>query len=650
MPETPEEIALREKALEFNQNNRFSPPLAPPTTPQDSLDTALSSATSVVKYSDSGAGGAILVMPSQDLPKGAAIKVESTSSVKTAEKCSQVMDNFFSNATGPSPFAAPRIKVYRKEDFEADPNLQAQLAGKFDNLQHDANVQGRWGFQTAKKNVDKVTTGETAVLMMEFAEGTQLNKLPTQEKAALMRSEAFAQSMGRAMAPTIALGLTDHAGTQDGVGYKANISNFMYSPKTGTLSVIDYDSGGRPVDPNKPNGDIRVGQADAASNLKDMRTFLEKASQSPEAFDQAVNDMINPKVSTPFSPLMQSFTEHSYDGMFGKTTKPPGADMKALENFSAEERKNFAANLLIGAVDGLEYMQKNQQALENAVTQSYDVDENGQTVEHFHTQQEMADLRQELSQVDAQTLKTNMGQYMDARNLKEHNSLATYVDDLNKKIQDAQGRLEAANAKIDHLRSHPSTGERLKSAFSTKGHSPLDKALAEKDKALKDLQFATDLRDMAQSKLNYSDQMHLQSKLPPVPQRPAPPLPGNNVNNVGLDNSGQQQIPPSPKPHVRDLLYGSHDDHGHGQNQSTGSKLSLSGHRTPRDSQEGLDGSQGTGKDVEKGLKTGEKEKSPKLNDSSGHHSVGGDNPDLVKHLSQSRNQSHEQSQGPHVK
>ncbi|HSI63723.1 MAG TPA: hypothetical protein VLE43_11410 [Candidatus Saccharimonadia bacterium] len=631
MPDTPEVIAARKQAAQFNANIRTGLGITAPTTPQASLDTVLGANTSTVKYSDSGAGGAILVLPGPDLPTGAAIKVESESSVKTAEKCSQVMEHFFANATGSAPFAAPRIQVYRAGDFATDPNLQPQLAGKFNSLQNDANVQGRWGFEQAKASVGKVANGETAVVVMEFAQGQQLNKLPTEEKAALVRSEAFAQTMGRAMAPSMALGLTDHGGIHDmGSAHKANISNFMYSPKSGTLSVIDYDSGGTPLDPNNPGGAVRVGGPDTADNLKKMRTFLEQAAQSPADFEKAVDAMCTPNTNTPFSAMMESFSKHSYDGMFGRSGNNGNAqDQEALKSFSMDDKKQFAANLLIGAADGLDYLQQNQQALENAVNNTHEVDANGQTVEHFYTQQEMADLKQELGQGNAQNLKTSLTQHLDARSLKESNDLATYVGGLDKNIQNAQQRLDAAEAKIDHLRNHPTTGERLKSAFSTKGNSPLTKASDERESALRELRTARDLKAMATDRLEHLDNMRVQSKIPPVPQLPPPPLPGNtNVNtttttttttladstNVGLGNGGQQQVAPQ-KPHVRDILHMS--DH----RQSAG---------------EGL------------GEKTGEK--APKLKEGPGHHPLGKDHPEFAEHLNQSRHQTQDKTLGPNIK
>ncbi|RBP47810.1 hypothetical protein DES53_101610 [Roseimicrobium gellanilyticum] len=662
MPDTPEEIALRQKALEFNQNSRTSPALTNRTTPQDSLDTVLS-ANTTVKYSDSGAGGAILVMPGQDLAVGAAIKIESSASVKVAEKCSNVMENFFQNATGPAPFVAPRITVYRADDFNQDPNLQEKLGNTMDELKNDANTQKRWGFERAREGVEKVTSGNTAVLMMEFADGVQVNKLPIEERAALVRSEAFAQNLGRAMAPTMALGLTDHAGANENQGLKANISNFMYSPKTGTLSVIDYDSTLTRLDANDPNK-IRIGNSNVASNVGDMRTFLEKATQSPEAFEKALDDMVSSEKQTPFTSMMKAFTEHSFDGMFGlhervpapkkqgkkeptpegqappkKEERPLTPEGQALRDFSQEERKQFAANLLVGAIDGLEYMQKNQQALENAVNQTHEVDENGQKVEHFYNGEQMDALKQELTKVDAPTLKTNIGQCIDARNLAQRNDLVTYIADLDKKTVDANNRLSAVQAKIDSLKEHPSAGDRLKTLFSSKEHSPMQKLENEKQKIKEELALIADVKGMAQSKLDYQDQMQLQAKIPPIPQLPPPPLPGipgnTNVNtttttltdstNVGLGNSGQQQGVPPPR-----------------------SDIGVGGHRSLRDLHPELDHSHGTHQGESQGLKTGEK--SPKLNDSSGHHSLREDHPEFAKHLSQSRDHSQSQSQGPHVK
>jgi hypothetical protein len=568
MPDTPEVIAARVQAAEFNANILNGEAITAPTTPQASLGTVLAANTSSIKYSDSGAGGAILVMPGPHLPTGAAIKVESESSVKTAEKCSQVMEHFFANATGPAPFAAPRIQVYRAGEFGADPNLQTQLAGKFDLLKDDANVQGRWGFNQSKDSVGHVATGETAVVVMEFAQGQQLNKLPTTEKEALIRSGAFAQTMGRSMAPSMALGLTDHGGIHDmGSAHKANISNFMYSPKTGTLSVIDYDSGGTPLDPNNPGGAVRVGGPDTAENLNKMRTFLEQASRSPADFEKALDAMVKPNSNTPFNAMMESFSKHSYDGMFGKGDKQGNpVDQQALKSFSPEERREFAANLLIGAADGLDYLKSNEQALVNAVATTHEVGANGETVEHFYTQQEMDDLHSELVQLDAQTLKTNLDQCMVARQQSLKTGLTeaqAKVKELQDKITPRQERMDTVEKEIDAIRKlpPPSRMDRLKSFL---GNKPKAASLVtlnnEREKLKEELRtlYAEKTSTLAagQDKFavaTHNEAVQARALLPPLPQLPPPGLTNNNVTTTTTTTLGTGQDQNKPQPHhVRD--------------------------------------------------------------------------------------------------
>jgi hypothetical protein len=104
MPDTPELIAARKKALELNKNIRTAPPITPRTGAQNTLGTILKDTGATIKYSDSGNGGAILVNPGPNMNGvGAAIKIESLPSVVNAQKCGQLMESFFKNATGTPP-------------------------------------------------------------------------------------------------------------------------------------------------------------------------------------------------------------------------------------------------------------------------------------------------------------------------------------------------------------------------------------------------------------------------------------------------------------------------------------------------------------------------------------------------------------------
>lgn len=597
MPETPETTESRNKAIELNKNRKFAPAIIPPTGPQNSLDSLLGAGTQI-KYSESGSVGAILVMPGDNLPVGGAIKIENNATVKVAEKCGQVMDEFFKNAQGPQPFAAPRVTVYDSATLQGDPNLVGQMNTTLGNLALTPEGQ-RGGFEDTQKAFEQIAGGgsDNSIMVMEFAEGQQANRLPLKDKMALLRSEEFPQSLGRAMGPSIALGLSDHLGVHESGGYKANVSNLMYSPESGKLSVIDYSSS--VTDPTPDNPVPRVGEPDAALALQRMRTYLERVTQSPEEFDKALEELIDTNQrnairqvkENPFKSAMNTVVHPGFDSFISK------AEKDALNELGPEERKQFAANLLMGAIDGLEYMQQNQQALEQAVTNTHEVDGNGQTVEHFYTQQEMAEMRTELNKLNAGELRQNMGRCMDARTQSLKGAISE-VNALTGKIQEKSDRLRELENKIDHLRNNPSRGDRLKSFFSTRGNDPLAKVNNERVKILDELRDLRTQKAAEQAKVelgNFNDRMKTESMLPQLPQ-----VPGQNVGQQAPQVQGpgdQQHV------HVRDVI----------------------GVR-PRTTERG---------ELQMGAK-----KTSKVDDSE-DHSLRKEHPELVHSKEQSQNQSH---------
>ena len=573
MPESAEVIAARKKELELRQKGKdlnkivwSAPPIQAPTVPQNSIQKVLTTQSSTVKYSDSGSGGAILVMPGPDLPVGAAIKVEGEKNIKKAEMTGKLMENFFKDATGPQPFAAPRIQVFRKEQFNQIPGLQASLEGTVDSLQGHDNVQKRSGFDATKKAIGDVAAGKTGVLMMEFAEGVQINKMPTADKEMLVRSDGFAQTLGRAMAPSMVLGLSDHLG--GGLNGVSNVSNLMYSTKTGTLSVIDYDSDIEPVDQQVPDGAFRVQRPSGPKQLGEMRTFLEKAGESPEAFEKAVDDMVKGE-KTPFRSLMFAVNNHGPDSLFGVNksstlVKPKIEDVAANKEITMEERRRFAANILIGAVDGMEYVQKNQQVLENAVNKTHEVDEHGNLLEHFYTQEEMRTLRQELAQLDAPSIKTNLGIQAKMWEMDKLQKLQEDVVAKTTNVKLAREKLQDMEKKVERLHDHPSAMDRLKTAFRSSDNSPLNKALQQRDQLQKDVETAQDERAMAFAKAQHFEKTQMQEKPDHIPVQNIAPT-GNQLPGTRVDggNLAQQQQVATHKPSVGEMLHMDHHHHTH---------------------------------------------------------------------------------------
>ena len=523
MPDTPELIAARKKALELNKNVRTAPPITPRTGVQNSLGSILKDGGATFKYSDSGNGGAILVNPGPNMNGvGAAIKIESLPSVVNAQKCGQLMESFFKNATGTPPFAAPRTTVYGVDEFRADGSLGAGLKSMHSTLEKRGGITQARGFDFQKNALEEVSKGTAGVLVMEYADGKQIDKLPNDEKVGLVKSEAFARSLGRIMAPSMALGLVDHAGT--GINnYAANITNLMYDSATGKISIIDYDgrartSGDPPV--------VSVGVGTAHRELESMRLFLEDASQSPQKFEAALDRMVEsmsqPGNKTPFTAMMRAFTpgnlNRAFEGpnrtMAKNKNLPLTQDELASQMLTPEDYREFAANLLAGGVEGLEYVKKNQQALETAVKQTHDV-QHGQKVEHFYNDGEMQNLKNELGKLDADKLKNQMNQRMDERANAKKTQLGTYLTDLNKKEANLKNDLAALEMKITQKSQFPSAGDKLKTLFSSKDNTPLAKLNKEVQKIKEELATIDELKNVAQGKLAFHNKMEGQKNLQP---------------------------------------------------------------------------------------------------------------------------------------
>ena len=542
MPETVEEIAAREKAaqqraLQFNRANRTNPPPSPRTTPQSDLGTVLGDPGATWKFSGSGTGGALLVGPGGNMNGvGTAIKIESIHSVTNAQKCGQLMENFFQNAQGTPPFQAPRTQIYRSGDFNVAPQLKTDLLAKMDEVGNNPDLEKdrKRRLGSRKNDLNQVDSGDTAVLLMEFADGVQANRMSAEDKAALMRSEAFAQAFGRSMAPSMTLGLTDHAGVSDGgTDFKFNVSNFMYDKDKGTLTVIDYDSGIDNVDQSDPNSPIKIGKVnnDTPQKIQEMNDFLTEATQSPEHFQKAISKILDPNQNTPFTAAMKSFTEPGEDSFFSE-----GEEVH-LEALSNEDKERFVANMLKGAVEGMEYVHQNQQVLENAVKQTHET-VNGVDVPHFHSDQQLTALSQEVAKIRPDQLKANVQNCIDSMNNKRKQEVDSLLADLDKKEADLRQKLQAAQLKAEQIKEHPTAGQRLKSMVTDKTHSPLGHANQEVQKIQKQLDKVDELRTSALSRKDFMEQMDEQANL--KPERPKVDAPHVNVGTALHQDDGQR--------------------------------------------------------------------------------------------------------------
>ena len=448
---------LRSDALQHNLVLRNHVPPVPQTVQQTSLEDLLDEQNATWKFSGDGTGGASLVTAPNVSSGGAAIKIEDSFMVKSTGKSAKLMDDFFQNAQGNLPFAAPRITVYTQSDLQNNPNLARKMDAALDRMLL-TTPQDRQ--DTIKRHKDELPdvelTGGTAIAVMEFGAGKQMNRMPLKEKAALVRSEAFAQSLGRTMAPSIALGLKDHMG-----GTTCNPSNLMYDSATGTITMIDYDAGAPMGIKGKPGEYVYGPNVRAGHDIREMREFLEKAMKSPKDFEKALDDITRIPGDSPFSQVFANFTgAATKDSFFGFPERPESNQL------TREEKRDFAANLMKGGIEGLKYMQDNEQALVNAVSNSHDVLDDGTKVENFYTAERMQEFRSEMQKLDADSLGNKMDNMLNQRAQARQVEYGQY-DALTQKLQKAE-------ASIQRIQTNPTLGDKFKAFFSRKGHEPID--------------------------------------------------------------------------------------------------------------------------------------------------------------------------------
>lgn len=401
--------ALTEKVGHFHQasaqiqaeNQRLTqlrsqppPAMQPPT-----LADLTAAPTAQLKVSDQGSGGAVITPT-------AVAKIEHEVLGKGALETARVAEAAFGLNSPDSPLQFTPVVLYNDAASKAGANqalsqLQASLPAK-SNESLDGHVYGL--------NPDSRSYDTNSVHLAPRVDGKPLNKLDVAEKIALFKNGALAQDIGKASSICPVLGLNDHVGpnpVQRGdlkdfsfTSGNQNISNLMLSNESGRLVAIDY----APT-PNGANNNYGNTSPDKA--VACVATFLTNISKSPESFDQAMNQMVNSSGSkaTPFSGTMNVFLNPAGGDSF---LSPEEADAFDL-HVTPEEKRQFAANLVMGSLDGLEYLHQHEQQLDQALHESSErcgLDVNQER--NFMSRQEMANMQQGLAGIDFQQLRANL--------------------------------------------------------------------------------------------------------------------------------------------------------------------------------------------------------------------------------------------------
>lgn len=335
-------------------------PLAAP-----SLDALTAAPVAELKISDQGSGGAILT------PSGVA-KVEHSAMGRGAYETAQVAAEAFGMNSPDCPLQFTPVTLYTdpasmQAAHQALTNFKATPAGA-ENQLVDRHL--------ATLDPTSPNAGDAGVSVAARVDGRPLNRLKIEEKIALFQGGQLAADIGKASVLCPVLGLNDHVGPNGngkrGPGFFAagqqNISNLMLDNQTGRLVAIDYAP--------TPKGDITAkgmsngyGSAGPDNAVASLASFVTRAAESPEAYEEAVNQMLARNGSVcPLAGTMTAFLkpDHADGDSYLSHEEKRAFDL----HVTPEQQRAFAKQILNGAVEGLSYLQAHQQELAQAVENS----------------------------------------------------------------------------------------------------------------------------------------------------------------------------------------------------------------------------------------------------------------------------------------
>jgi len=492
MPDITVTESLQLRAAELDTIMHHAEPPPKQMRGQASLAAVLDDNQAKWAFSKDGANGAMLVRTGAEVTGGAAIKVETPFTAAAVDKTAQMMETFFQNAQGDAPFVAPRVTLISPQDLAQDPGLVLQLKERLQALKAEG-VHDPVRVDDQIKRLTDVEKGTAQVVKMEFAQGEQINKISLADRLAMAQTDAFPQAIGKALPVFTAMGMNDHLGLSE-TNYKNNAANLMFDTKSGQLSAIDFSTGMQfdPVDRGN-EALIAYREPDADKSLKRLNTFLENSLKDEASFEAAVQRMANGQ-PTPLTPVMDAFVRpmdevHMFE---------PGDEAVLEEHLSMEDKKRFAANLILGAAKGLDYLKLNEPALRTAAQATHQqVGE--KVIHHIQTPASLDAIRAELKKVNGPELIAKA----------ELRAAPLRLAALDRQAGPLKAALDEVTAKLDRLEHKPTLGDRVK--FLMKGRDEVIHEIQKKKSSL-EIQ-AKDIREESHMLLNrQSEAQHQQEQ------------------------------------------------------------------------------------------------------------------------------------------
>ncbi|MGV3659178.1 MAG: hypothetical protein ACO1TE_03315 [Prosthecobacter sp.] len=316
--------------------------------PQMDMQALLADEAVEWKVATSGSGGALIAT----LPNGtgAVVKIEGQEGVAKAGALSTALTGAFG---GPGGY---EVAAVTNESQNAAG--KAALTAKVEAMKVE-NADNPSAMHHLNKHTASLAQDDVGVAKMNFVSGTQLNKLGLQDKLALLQTGQLAKEIGRAAALCPVIGLVDHAAPKE-TGLPTNLSNFLINEETGKIAPIDFDA--------KDLANGQHGAPKAGEGVQKLLELATEASQSRQSFENVVARMTEDYFSevpngTELAGALSSLSAvGNNEGLFSDVER------KAVKTMISNDLgRQQAVGLLQGAVEGLQYLQQNEQNIKEGL-------------------------------------------------------------------------------------------------------------------------------------------------------------------------------------------------------------------------------------------------------------------------------------------
>lgn len=426
-----------------------------PKGAQENMEALLADPNVQWKVATSGSGGALIATKPDGT--GAVVKIEAQDGVQKAGALSAALTGAFAGPGG--------YEVAAVTDESANNLGKAALTAKVEAMKQD-NAGNEKAMLHLNKHTASLAKDDTGIAKMNFVSGTQLNKLGLQDKLALLQTGQLAKEIGRAAALCPAVGLVDHAAPKE-AGLPTNMSNFMMNEETGKIAPIDFDA--------KPLKNGNFGAPRAGEGMQKLMELVQTASQSKANFERVVNLMTEDFMSggerTELAGAISALSPSgNNEGLFSDVERKAVATL-----MTPEIARQQAVGLLQGAVEGLEYLQQNEQHIKtelaavnmgdpdnlevgfaavqdgNFAKMRQDLDGFAQGQEHS-TRRSVRDMLQSAKQSVKQTVTEKLGIDAQSKLERAERQLARrqeHVDNLKERRADLTQQLSAQNLSLE---------------------------------------------------------------------------------------------------------------------------------------------------------------------------------------------------------